>query len=186
MSTMTISTGSDDCYASAFGSLVTGSTALMLAGTSGITDADVRTWMSFVVPLPKSKIITSATVKWIATDGRTEPVSIAIYCGAADNASVPADQAALFAKSLSTAHNDYSLATYDIGVEYSYTVTTSVQEILNRAGWVYGNTMAILIVDNGTIDFRRREIAASENVTYAEPKLDIVFPAYIPRSSGVY
>lgn len=148
------------------------------------SDANVRTWIPFVIPIPRAKQIISATLRWVATDTRTEIYNYWIRCEAADNASVPANSTALFAKSVTTGLN---LATSAVtaGVEYSHDVTAAVQAVLNRAGWAYGNTMAIIVDDDNATGSQRREYAAYENTTYAEPKLDIVIATFIPKGSGI-
>ncbi len=183
MTTYTHSCTSDDCYSPSAGPLVTGSTVLMVAGMNVPSDANVRTWIPFVISIPQGKQIISATLRWVATDTRTEIYNYWIRCEAADNAAVPANSAALFAKAVTTGTNP-STSSVTAGVEYSHDVTAAVQAVLNRAGWASGNTLAIVVDDDNASGSQRREYAASENVTYAEPKLDIVM-TYVPKGSGI-
>lgn len=183
MTTHTYSCTSGDCYSPEVGALVTGSTVLMVAGMNVPSDANVRTYIPFVMPIPQAKQIISATLRLVATDTRTEIYNYWIRCEAADNSSTPADYTALFAKSVTAGINPASSAV-TAGVEYSYDVTTAVQAVLNRAGWVSGNTLAIIIDDDTATGSQRREYAASENVTYAEPQLDIVM-TYVPKGSAI-
>lgn len=155
----------------------------MVAGMNVPSDADVRTWIPFVIPIPQAKQIISATLRWVATDSRTEIYNYWIRCEAADNATVPANAAALFAKSVTTGINPASSAV-TAGVEYLHDVTAAVQAVLNRAGWVSGNTLAIVVDDDTATGSQRREYAASENATYAEPQLDIVM-TFVPKGSGI-
>lgn len=182
MSTLTSSTTAADCHADAV-TLDTTSTTLLIAGTSLYSDANIRTWIPFVVTVPQGKRILSATLRWVATDTRTEDFSITLTCEAADNASAPASAAALLAKPV-TAGTTVPVADYTTGVEYSNDVTTAVQAVLNRAGWAYGNTLAIIVDDAGATGSQRREVASFEHATYAEPKLDIVI-SYVPKGSGI-
>lgn len=183
MTTYTFSTTAADCYADNGGTLDTTATTLLIAGANVPSDADVRTWIPFTVNIPQGKQIVSATLRWVATDTRFEVFNILIYCEAADNASAPASAAALYAKAVTTGTN-VTVPTYTTGVEYSNTVTTQVQAVLNRAGWAYGNTLAIIIDNNDAFGSQRREIAAFENATYTEPQLDIVV-SFVPRGSGM-
>lgn len=183
MTTHTYSCTSDDCYSPSAGPLVTGSTTLMVAGMNTPADANVRTWIPFVIPIPQAKQIISATLRWVATDTRTEVYNYWIRCEAADNAAVPANSAALFAKSVTTGTNPSSAAV-TAGVEYSHDVTAAVQAVLNRAGWASGNTLAIVVDDDTATGSQRREYASSENVSYAEPQLDIVM-TFVPKGSGI-
>lgn len=163
--------------------MVTGSTVLMVAGMNVPSDANVRTWIPFVLPIPQAKQIISATLRWVATDPRTEIYNYWIRCEAADNATVPANYTALFAKSVTTGTNP-STAAVTAGVEYSHDVTAAVQAVLNRAGWASGNTLAIIVDDDNATGSQRREYASSENASYAEPQLDIVM-TFVPKGSGI-
>lgn len=184
MTTKTYSTTADDCHATIAGPLDTTNTVLSICGNITYSNADTRTWIPFVVDMPKNMIIISATLRWVATDTRSESIDMGVECEAADNASVPADRAALYAKAVIGTGYTYTLAPYTTGVEYSYICTVVVQAVLNRSGWVSGNTMAIVIDDLSATGSQRREVAAFENATYAEPKLDIVFN-YIPKGGGL-
>ncbi len=181
---VTISAGSGDCWGSTGWDLVTGGTYLYLDGTPTIDDV-ARTWIPFPnIQLPRSLVITSAIVKWVATQDRSESSGATIGCEAADNPSTPASRADLFSRSQTAAKLSASFAAYNTGTQYSYNITSSVQEILNRSGWASGNTIAVLAVGAANND-NRRQIASVENATYQEPILEITFPTYFPRTSGV-
>jgi hypothetical protein len=183
MTTYTYSTNANDSYATVAGPLVSTSTVLSVAGNITYSNADTRTYIPFVVAIPQGKQIVSATLRWVATDTRTELFNIGIACEAADNSSVPADSTALYAKSLTTG-TTVGVPAYTDGVEYSNTVTTSVQAVISRAGWVAGNTLAIIIDDAGATGSQRREVAGFEHATYAEAKLDIVIKD-LPRAGMI-
>jgi hypothetical protein len=180
---LTISAGSGDCYGSTSLDLVTGSTTLFLDGTPTIGEI-ARTWIPFTVALPKNLVIVSAFVKWYATQSRSESSGVSLGCEAADNPSTPSSRADLFARSLTAAFNSVVFESYTTGNQYSYDITSAVQEVLNRSGWVSGNTMAVLAIGAINND-NRRQIASVENVTYQEPILEIIIPTFFPRSSGV-
>lgn len=179
MTSITFAATSDDCYSPVAGPLVTGSTTLSVAGVNTPSDANVRTWIPFVVYLPKMTII-SATLRWTATDTRTETFNYWLRCEAADSASVPANTAALYAKSVTTGTNP-TTTSVTAGVEYSHDVTAAVQAVLSRAGWASGGTLAIIVDDDTATGSQRREYAASENATYSEAQLDIVYASFIPQ-----
>jgi len=183
MTTYTYSTNANDSYATVAGPLDSSNTILYLGGHNVYSNGDTRTWIPFVVNIPQGTEIVSATLRWVAVDTRTEDFNINIACEAADNASTPADRAALFAKSLTTGVTA-AVPDHTTGVEYSNDVTAAVQAVLDRAGWVSGNTLAIIVDDASATGFQRREIAAFENSTYAEPMLDIVVN-YIPKGAGL-
>ena len=179
MTTITFAATSDDCYSTSAGPLVTGSTTLSVAGVTSPSDANVRTYIPFVVYLPKMTII-SATLRWTATDTRTEIFNYWLRCEAADSSSTPASTAALYAKSVTTGTNP-TTTSVTAGVEYSHDVTAAVQAVLSRAGWASGGTLAIIVDDDTATASQRREYAASENATYSEAQLDIVYASFIPQ-----
>lgn len=185
MSSLTFSCNSNDCYASVLDGLITGTTAAFVAGTSNFDD-DVRNWIPFTVTLPRLVVISSAILRIVAETSRSETtVSVQFCCENVDTASAPADVTAMFAKSLTTARTSTNLAAYTAGTEYSYDVTSAVQEVIARAGWATGNVLAVMIVDNGTGSSNRRTIATSEHATLAEPKLDITFTKFVPRGGMI-
>ena len=185
MSTITLSTTTADCWGSPVsGDLWDALTYAYIGGSTEDTDA-VRVWIPFTVNLPRITIST-ATLKIIASASGSDAVNIAFLCEDVDNASAPANQAALAAKALTTARLNVSPpAAYTAGVEYTYDITTAVQEVLDRAGWVLGNTLAVMIITNAASSTLRREIAMSEHATYTEPKLEITYFSDIPKASGM-
>ena len=135
-----------------------------------------------MVNLPQGLQIISATVYWTASRSRSDGCATKIGCEDADNPSAPTSKADISGRVLTSSYITASLAAYTAGVEYSYDVTGAVQEVLNRAGWAYGNTLAVLC-DN-TPGLGRRYIAAAENTTYDGPRLAITYDAF--RGGGVW
>lgn len=183
MTSLTISCTSSDCYSPVAGPLVTGTTTLSVAGVNTPSDANVRTWIPFVVTIPKRTLI-SATLRLVASDTRSEVFNYYIRCEAVDNASVPANYTALYAKPVTTGIHP-ATSSVTAGVAYTYDVTAAVQAVLDRAGWVSGNTLAVILDDDNATGSQRREYASSEHATYAEPQLDLVFPSFIPKGGIV-
>ena len=183
MTTLSFNAGSGDCWGDNDGNFSNSGTFLWLAGTNGI-DFDVRTWIPFVVNLP-SLLITSAVIRWVASQTRSDAVDVRIACEASDNAASPVDNGGLLGRTLTSSKVFTSLEAYTTGNQYSYDITGPVQEVLNRSGWVYGNTLAVIVDDDGTINDRRRQIASYENGTYARAILDITYNAYIPQSGMI-
>lgn len=180
MSTFTYSTNANDCWG-AVGSITLGSTTLYMGGNPG-TDDNTTDWIPFVVPdIPKGTVIVSATLRLIAFENSSDAVNVRMGCEAADNPSTPVSGTDIVGRVLTTAFTDFSLVAYTAGVEYTYDVTAAVQEILNRAGWAPGNTLAVLIKDNDASDSLRHRVAAFEDTTYTEPRLDIVVESFIPQ-----
>ena len=185
MTTLTISTNSNDGWCSPATGDWWGSLTYAFVGGSAEDTDSVRAWIPFVVAIPKRTLI-SATLRLVASaNGDTTDIEIEVAASAEDNASNPGTQAALSAKTRTTARIYPATLPSSIGTEYSYNVTTIIQEILDRAGWVSGNNIGILISTITASSTRRCEIAMTEHATYAEPKLDLVFPGYIPKGSGL-
>jgi len=183
MTTISFNATSGDCWGDGYGNFNNGGTFVWLGGTPDI-DADPRTCIPFVVNLPSLPIL-SAAVKWYATQSRSDLVEVRIACNAIDNAVAPTDNSDLFGKALTSAQEFTSLGAYTAGDQYSYDVTGPVQEVLNRAGWVYGNTLMVIIDDDGTINDRRRQAATNENGTYGGAVLEITYNAFVPRSGAI-
>lgn len=144
-----------------------------------------RVWIPFVVNLPKIPVVTSAYLKIVGAQTRSDVLDLKFGCEAVDNAVAPANWGDLSAKPFTTAVTFTGIATNVVaGTEYLVDIRTAVQEILNRAGWAFGNTIAVLAVDDGTSNGDFHRFAAFEHVTYAAPILEITFDNFIPRASA--
>lgn len=186
--TLTLSTTNANTYALKNNAIYDGVAGdLYLGGDPGLSNANVNTWIPFFgIPFPKGKLITSATIYWIASNTNAQLIDVNIGCEAADNAVAPVGGADLNARALTTAFTNYVIsAGWTAGVQYSFDVTAAVQEILNRTGWSVGNALAVFIKDNNTGGTNRRTIAANQHATYQEPLLQIVYPYFVPRLGGV-
>ena len=183
-SVFTISTTAADLWGSSADGIENADTKFYIGFAPSGSKAKV--WIPFVVNLPKGIVISAATLLIVGETTRTDDCPQKIGCDAADNASAPASWTDLNAKTLTTAFNSTNIANNVVaGTEYQVDVTTAVQEILNRAGWSFGNTLAVLIHDNGTSSGDLHRFAMFEHATYAEPKLQISVPSNIPRGGMV-
>ena len=183
--TITVNAGSGDCWADVDDNFEPTGQFMWMGGTPAI-DGNPKAWIPFVVNLPRLLDIDSAVIKWFASQSRSDDtVKVLIGCELADNPAAPDSKGSLFARSMTSAKLTVNLEHYTAGTQYSYDITDSVQEILNRAGWASGNTLAVLVFDNGTTTDKRRQVATVENPTYQEPVLEITFPTFFPRASGV-
>lgn len=175
--TLTISDGAGDCYFfPPSGDIWTNLTNIDFGK---VGTAVKNCWLPFVVTLGKNIPIISATLKVVcSSSGSSTTVKIKAGCEAADNPSNPTTIASAASRVLTSAYttND-NVASWTAGNEYTFDITTAVQEVLNRAGWASGNTMAVMIVDNGSSNSASRSFASNEHATYAEPKLEIVYYA---------
>lgn len=146
-------------------------------GGGGAGETAYKAWVPFTVNLRNRLKIFSATLKVRAASNKGgTTVKVKIGCEAADNPSAPANWSQLNARTLTTAYTtDDNVSAWTEGTEYSFDITTAVQEILNRAGWASGQTMAVLTADNGSTTGATREFASSENASYDEAKLVIAY-----------
>lgn len=183
--TLTISTTAGDCWTNkpSIGTFDSTSGDLYVAGTSGATD-DIKTWIPFVVPLPKNKVIVSATLRVVATGTDTFACNGVFGCEAADNPSAPVSHADLWARTMTTANSTLAIPIETVGVSYDFDVTAAVQEVLNRAGWANSNTLAVFITDPLS-SVRWRRWASFENATYTEPQLLITSEYFLPQGSVI-
>lgn len=144
-----------------------------------------KVWIPFVVNLPNNLVLTSATLWAYATVTRSDTPRNLVGCEAADNPSAPTTWADLDSRVLTTANNNFIFPPFTTGELHSYDVTAAMQEVLNRAGWVYGNTLAVMFHDNGSSTGEFRKLAAFEHVTYDPPYLEVIFPTFVPRTGGL-
>lgn len=146
-------------------------------GGGGAGETAYKAWVPFTVNLRNRFKIYSATLKMVASSNKSGTTCKAKFgCEAADNPSAPANWAGLNARTLTTAYTqDDNVAAWTEGTEYTVDITSAVQEVLNRAGWASGQTMAVLIVDNTSSTGASREFASSENASYTEAKLEIAY-----------
>jgi hypothetical protein len=183
MTTLTLSCTASDCWSSLRdGTLYTGTTTAYVAGSPSDTDTTI-VWIPFTLTLPKITII-SATLRVVAVAAGNTGISFDVAASPEDNAANPSTYANLSGKSQTTAKIVSATLPISAGTEYSYTVTSIVQEILDRAGWVNGNNMGLMFITTTADSTKRCQIAMTEHATYAEPQLDIVYN-YVPKGGGL-
>lgn len=175
MTVLTINTTADDLYGNS--NSVYRDTYAMLALGKNSSGYTFKSWIPFTVNIPQGTTIDSAIVKFRAQNDQTgDTCKFKIGCVAADNASKPGTWAALNALTLTTAYTtEASAAHWTAGNEYTYDITTAVQEIINRGGFSSGNVIAVLCVDNGSNTGAEREPAAYEDTSYAQSILVITY-----------
>lgn len=183
--TRVISTTAADCWGDKDGNFDNTSDSMFVGGTT-VQGADPRDWIPFSVPFAKNKTIISATLSVVATGTNSTGVDIRIGCEAANNPAAPITAADLRGRAMTTAYTDFTLANYTAGTEYTYDVTAAIQELINRAGWVAGNTAAILVFDLVQGNTNRRQWATYEHATYHEPQLTIVAPYQLAVAGGMF
>ena len=176
MTIQTLFTNADDCWSNDGGGGFYNTLDNITIGNNSVNDFPVTAWLPFIVNLSKNQVIISATLKVVAVQADTSTIHVKFGCEAADNPPAPTTKEDLEARVQTAAYLSYdSNAAWVIGTEYTFDITSAVQEVLNRAGWTPQNTLAVLIKDNGTGADNVRAFAATENATYAEAILEIVF-----------
>lgn len=176
-SKFTIYTTADDCFALSDGTFNdTSDYGFLGQQSAGVTS---KIWIPFIVPAWKGLQIVSAHYKVVAqASSSANTVKVKVGCEAADNPSKPTTKNDLFARTLTTAYLTNNLVdAWTAGTEYSFDITTAVQEILDRAGWVASNTMAVMVWDNGSSSDVQRAQSMYEHATYAPPVLEITYDA---------
>jgi hypothetical protein len=108
------------------------------------------------VTIPQGATIDTAHVKLQpGTSRATAGVSLVIRANNVDDAANPANYAAAEALARTSASADWTPGTWTSGTDVQTPeIKTVIQEVVNRAGWVSGNDLAILIEDNGGTEQR--------------------------------
>jgi len=173
----TLYTDAEDQYSRSNGSWSSTTTTLYFGEGGTDPTKEFRAWIPFANALiPRAATILKATLKVVgtATSSGVPACHARFGCENADNPVAPTTYSDLFARVFTSAVLDLSLPAYETGVEYTYDLKASVQEVVNRPGFVSGNKIAILI---GRYDAGAgyRGIAAVENTTYPEAILEIEY-----------
>lgn len=182
---LTIPDNVSDCSSSAGADMVTGVEHAYFGWTTAGSGAISRTWLPFTVPLPNSQKITSAILTVTAYATLSGFLQVDLGCEAADNPTAPGSWADISTRTMTTAKQSaLTIVNYVANTQYQYDVTASVQEVLNRAGWINGNTLAIFVIGFDHDGGVGRRIATSEHATLQEPTLTISVPI-VPRGSSM-
>jgi hypothetical protein len=174
MAILTISTNENDCWGQLGAGTNFSSTSTELRIGKGV-NYGLRSWIPFVVPLPKEQIIKTATLQVYASSAQTGDIcNIKVGCEKADNPAAPGSYSDLQDRIMTDAYVTASaLAHWVAGDLKTFDATTPVQEILNRTGWVSGNTLAVMLDNNGSDASAFRYMASYEHLIYTEPVLVI-------------
>ncbi len=179
--TVDYSAGSGDCWGSSTGEFDNTGVEIVLVENAGV---DTRSWIPFTVALKTGTVIVSATLKLIAsvTSGVSSD-TVTFGCEAADNPANPSSKADLFTRTLSSATYSNSIGQYVLNTTYSYDVTNAVQEIINRAGWSSGNTLAMLMKWTGSGGHLKKYVSNEGGANKAV--LEVVADVFVPNLFGI-
>jgi hypothetical protein len=78
-------------------------------------------------------------------------------------------------KVLTTANTAWNQTSVVAETEYDVDVTTAVQEVVNRGSWSSGNSMSVLVRDNGSSSSEWQEYYTYDSSPTKAPKLEIVY-----------
>jgi hypothetical protein len=139
---LTFSQSVSDTTNDGYGTGSTWDSTGMYAGNSGGASLNVGTRFTNVT-IAKNSTISSATITYFANSlgGTVTNVHLRIYGEAADNIAAYSNSN-LPGASKTTAYAAMDPTAWAFGTGYSYTITTVVQEMVNRSGWASGNAMA--------------------------------------------
>ena len=100
------------------------------------------------ITIPQGATINDAYLIFLASTTHVEDtVNIQIYCEDADNPSTFSSYADVDGRTLTTAYTAWnSVSHFSEHVEYQFpSITSAVQEVVNRAGWSPGNSLVIIM-----------------------------------------
>lgn len=191
---LTLAANLDDAHESSFannsGKAPTGSTvvtdgALLSPGSHGSNDEYSAACRFTGVTIPQAATITSATfsMRGNATyNASPNVVKFHVSCQAADNAgalSTAAGDLNSTNRPRTTADTAWTQTSVTGGSRSSVDITAAVQEVINRAGWVSGNALVVLIDTHADTSVGEWQDYDPFNTAGAAngPKLDIVYTA---------
>ena len=113
--------------------------------------------------------------------------TVKISAEAIDDASAPTTASEVVDATLTTSNSTWTIPTMSSGTYYdSADITSTIQEIINRAGWVADNDMNIILHDSSTSgNWYARWWSHNKGVSHA-PKLVINYGAASGDSETVY
>jgi hypothetical protein len=132
------------------------------------------------VTIAQGTTITSATYTLKARLSYTGPATLKVYVQAED-----ADNSAIITtatnniqgRSKTSTPTSWDVHAWTSETDYSIDVTTHVQAVINRAGWVSGNALSIIITNNTAPSNEWQDAYTYDNTPAKAAKLDIVYTA---------
>ena len=184
-SQLIIPCNSGDCWVDKFNNFDDVGTVLYVGDSAAAANRDVRTWIPFTVNLPRGTVIEQAYLTLTASSTSNATVfTVNIGCEAADNPSTPIDGADANGRSKGTYTNNVSLPQFVANNEVTWQIDNPIQEVLERPGFVYGNTLAVIIDDVDVTDKPHRAYSY-EGDPAKRPYLTLNVVTYVPRTVGL-
>jgi hypothetical protein len=101
-------------------------------------------WFPFTVAIPQGQAIDSASLSVLCVKDSSDGGGGALACEASGNAVAPTDYNSQTVKVHTTAKTIDPGGAWVSGTSYTFDVTSTVQEVINRSDWVSGNNLAIM------------------------------------------
>ena len=175
MPTITVNTTAGDCWGSPYPEFYDAGDNIAV-GNDASSSNSLKAWVPFVVSLPRFTVVTAATLKVVSYNAQSgTTVNVKWGCEAADNPAAPTTWDTLNARVMSAAYLTGVLPAWADAEICTFDVKDAVQETLNRAGWVLGNTLAVLFFDNGSDLIAYRNFYSAEGSGTDLAKLEIEY-----------
>jgi len=102
------------------------------------------------ITIPNAATITSAILKVKSNDTASGAVVVYVGCSNEDNATMPSDAGVAAGRSYAGSTSTWTTGNWNNGTTYdSPDFTSSVQAVVNRAGWASGNSLLIMLRNTG-------------------------------------
>jgi hypothetical protein len=105
-------------------------------------------WRWRNVTVPNAATITSAFLRIIAEETKSDNIFFKVFGIAEDNTSDFSSDPG--GRTKTTANTASNINGQTLNTEYTIDVTSVIQEIVNRGGWASGNALGLITQDNGT------------------------------------
>lgn len=135
------------------------------------------------VPIPAGATIVSAVLTLTAQQTRNDSPSVRVYGIAADKPTAPTNSSQEAALTRTAAYAAWTIAAQTVNVTFdSPDLAAPLQEIINRAGWAWGNALIVTIDNVGSDSTRLASVYSRDStsgtkapyltVTWTHPTLD--------------
>jgi hypothetical protein len=181
-----ISQGTDDAEQYAKGTMVLDHPELNIVYESKTTGNQIIGLRFTGLTIPQGATITSAYIEFMAANGSTTASSLTIKGEAADYAATFSTKSKnISSRAKTVASVAWSPETWTAAKVYQTgELNTIVQEIVNRAGWTSGNSMAFIITGTGTRTAESNE-GSSEAAPFLYVEYTTTYSAAIAEKSAV-
>jgi hypothetical protein len=183
--TVTISCNSGDCWSNKDDDFEDGSDGyLYIIDDPSETNANVRTWLPFTIPLRKV-IIEQAFLKITPYANGSSAGDILISCELAINPANPTTGEDLNDRTLTSNKVSVDMGSFTANTEKSYQIDNPVGEVMTLAAWQKGSVLAVVIQDDG-IGEGARQIYSYEGDSSKRARLQINYTEYNNNISYFY